>query len=606
MSVKIEKDNSLVISDFSKGIGQSVLSEYTDMMGVNITNNPGLVSAGFQFNKVSKTMPSLTFTADANTNILTLSDSADFRGNYNAMAFTVSTTGTLPAGLSADTIYFAAELSSTTMKVCTTLKNLNKSTYVDITSAGNGIHTINWITPKEITGWTKNSQGRIFAIDSNQRVWFGSDNGVTEQWLLITGNTSFGYGSGIIFYKGYIIVFGNGNCDALTDIQDPFNNDSVWENGFATVTIKTQGHAIPHLSVNDDAIYFYNGSSYDRYYGIGMLEEVAGKIFSPSDTSTFTFVQYVLKIPYEENGTISVIAELNEYLLVGTCFDKIYFWDKKSPSFTSFLRLPEVDIQGIQVVGNMAYAIMRNSGTIYQINTISFGVLLKLPENITHSYPPNIVVNCSTVYNRELLFAISADFRGTYPNETVSNYLMSYNLDTGQLIRRNISSYGETTERSGSFYGKIYSIMVDGDNVFIGSSSYSIAGEKYDYAIESLLFQPYLGYGYANYFVYSNYEPYIITGLIGIGDIYNKKTFRELQLSLTRNLINNQGVGIYYRKDDNSSWTLLKTIDYTTCGGIKDIKIPAPVSDVIDLQLKITIKGVNQSSPIIKFIRLIP
>jgi len=30
------------------------------------------------------------------------------------------------------------------------------------------------------------------------------------------------------------------------------------------------------------------------------------------------------------------------------------------------------------------------------------------------------------------------------------------------------------------------------------------------------------------------------------------------------------------------------------------------VSDVIDLQLKITIKGVNQSSPIIKFIRLIP
>jgi len=175
--MEIQKDGSLSIDTFQQGIGNSTLSNFADMMGVNIVDNPGLVSAGFQFNKVSKTMPSLTFTADADTNILTLSDSADFRGNYNAMAFTVSTTGTLPAGLSANTIYFAAELSSTTMKVCTTLKNLNNSTYVDITSAGNGIHTINWITPKEITGWTKNSQGRIFAIDSNQKVWFSEDGG---------------------------------------------------------------------------------------------------------------------------------------------------------------------------------------------------------------------------------------------------------------------------------------------------------------------------------------------------------------------------------------------------------------------------------------------
>lgn len=50
MSVKIEKDNSLVISDFSKGIGQSVLSEYSDMMGVNIVDNPGVASVNFKFN----------------------------------------------------------------------------------------------------------------------------------------------------------------------------------------------------------------------------------------------------------------------------------------------------------------------------------------------------------------------------------------------------------------------------------------------------------------------------------------------------------------------------------------------------------------------------
>ncbi len=43
--MELQKDGSLIVSDFSKGIGQSILSDYSDMMGVNIDINPGLASA---------------------------------------------------------------------------------------------------------------------------------------------------------------------------------------------------------------------------------------------------------------------------------------------------------------------------------------------------------------------------------------------------------------------------------------------------------------------------------------------------------------------------------------------------------------------------------
>jgi hypothetical protein len=48
--MELQKDGSLIVSDFSKGIGQSILSDYSDMMGVNIVDNPGVASVNFKFN----------------------------------------------------------------------------------------------------------------------------------------------------------------------------------------------------------------------------------------------------------------------------------------------------------------------------------------------------------------------------------------------------------------------------------------------------------------------------------------------------------------------------------------------------------------------------
>lgn len=89
-----------------------------------------------------------TFTADAGTDVLTHS-------NINLMPYTrvqVSTTTTLPAGLSAATNYYVIKVSDLTCKLATSYTNAVAGTAIDITSAGTGTHTINTLLPRYTNG----------------------------------------------------------------------------------------------------------------------------------------------------------------------------------------------------------------------------------------------------------------------------------------------------------------------------------------------------------------------------------------------------------------------------------------------------------------------
>ena len=615
MPVKIEKDNSITISGF-EGIGQSPLSDFSDMMGVN-TESPFVAGVNKKFNKVVESLPSDEFIRTGSTyQVVGVLSDMTYRGQLNGLAVTLTTTGTLPAGLSEDTIYYISRAGSSNFSfyLSTSIKNMTDGVYVSATNDGTGTHTITPITPKDIKHWTTNGQGKIFALDSEQRLWFGNSDGVGEPWLLVKGNTSFGFGSGLVYYKGYIIVFGNGKADALADIQFLTNTEPVWTNDFLPVTISNSGNANPYFSINDNAIYFYNGKEGNKYYKIAMLEENAGETFNPATEATFDLVPDVVTIPMESNGTPKSINELSENIVIGTESDKIYVWDKKSPSFTYFLRLQESNVNSIQVVDNIAYILMEDSASVYYSNLTSTSLLFKLPEQLTDLYYKyeqghNVLkLTSSTVFNRELLFTVNML---TDDNTEIYNYLYSYHLDTQKIVKKNISSYGERGDRFGVEYNRIFSVFSFKDrNIFISSSNYTPQTETEDgyndYAIESLLYQNEFYSGRVYYSVYNNYEPYIVTGLISYGDVYNKKTVRVFSLSLTKKLISGQGIKISYRRDVDDDWTEIKTIDYTTHGGIKDIKVESPVSDIIDIQLKIEFKGVDFKSPMLKSIRIIP
>lgn len=90
---------------------------------------------------------SYAFTADAPSDLLTLSDTSSI---FNGTALTVATTGVLPSPLVAATTYYAVVISSTTIKLSTTRANVNAGNVIDITSAGSGVNTLT-ITQAAIT-----------------------------------------------------------------------------------------------------------------------------------------------------------------------------------------------------------------------------------------------------------------------------------------------------------------------------------------------------------------------------------------------------------------------------------------------------------------------
>ena len=89
-----------------------------------------------------------TFTADASTDIIT-------HTNINLMNLTrvqVSTTTTLPAGLSAATNYFVIKVTDLTCKLATSYANAVAGTQINITDAGTGTHTMNTLYPRYTDG----------------------------------------------------------------------------------------------------------------------------------------------------------------------------------------------------------------------------------------------------------------------------------------------------------------------------------------------------------------------------------------------------------------------------------------------------------------------
>ena len=99
------------------------------------------------------------FTADASTDICT-------HTNINLMPYTtvrLTTTTTLPAGLSLATDYFVIKVTDLTCKLATSYANAVAGTAINITDAGTGTHTINTLLPR----YTDGSGVQAFFVNSN-------------------------------------------------------------------------------------------------------------------------------------------------------------------------------------------------------------------------------------------------------------------------------------------------------------------------------------------------------------------------------------------------------------------------------------------------------
>lgn len=94
-----------------------------------------------------------TFTADASTDIMTYTSTASIPSNLlTGTRVRCTTTTTLPAPLALATDYYLIRISDTTYKLATTYANAIANTAINITDAGTGTHTLNWLLPRYTNG----------------------------------------------------------------------------------------------------------------------------------------------------------------------------------------------------------------------------------------------------------------------------------------------------------------------------------------------------------------------------------------------------------------------------------------------------------------------
>jgi hypothetical protein len=96
---------------------------------------------------------SATFTADAGTDIITYTSTTSLPSNLlTGTRVRLTTTTTLPAGLSLATDYYVIRINDTTAELATSYANAIAGTQVNITDAGTGTHTISWLLPRYTNG----------------------------------------------------------------------------------------------------------------------------------------------------------------------------------------------------------------------------------------------------------------------------------------------------------------------------------------------------------------------------------------------------------------------------------------------------------------------
>ena len=94
-----------------------------------------------------------TFTADASTDTITFTSTANFPSNLlTGTRCRLTTTTTLPGGLATATDYYYIRSTDSTGKFATTYANAIAGTAINITDAGTGTHTMTWLLPRYTNG----------------------------------------------------------------------------------------------------------------------------------------------------------------------------------------------------------------------------------------------------------------------------------------------------------------------------------------------------------------------------------------------------------------------------------------------------------------------
>lgn len=592
----IQKDGSILLNDWSRGIGPSYLSDLKNVQCVDVFSVPGIAIPNQEMTYMGVDLlsyTSRTFTADASTDRITASAAVFTTGQ----AVRVSSTGTLPAGLSSATTYYIIAVSGAIYKLATTINNALAGTAVDITDAGTGTHSIIGTQMGRVKKIVQNPGSttgnyRAFALDESGKVW----TQVNNLWSHLPGNAT-GSGQGMEIWKGYLFVIGDGGVISVYGALTNVGGSASWTATWQTAT-GSDSFVAPTVAGSDDLLYIAQG----RY--ISTIEEAVAP-FAPGTGASYTWTDIALDLP--TGYRIRCMCENGIDLAIGTWVGSsypsimvaaleikkadIFFWDRSDATFRLPVHIEENGVNQIISINNLVYAMCGHEGRMYVTNGTSSELFTQIPisvfdrqQNTTQHlflFPFAIAY-----YRGRILVGIGSG--DTSSSATLSPLgVYAINPATGAIAIEQIAST-DNTGLSGSI-GIASIVATSEQEMYVGfyyDGSQTVPG-RIDRVISTST-----RYGVGCL---------IESGLYSVGSADQKVNYPVVEFMLGKPLAASETVTLYFRRSSSGSWTQVVQLSNTTenQGSTTKIRMNTPLlSDLTDVQFKVEPLGtLNATGP---------
>lgn len=554
----INKAGSITISEWETGIGKSSAKGFADMRNCDPFRKPGYLELALELVNEADTPFSLTFTANASSDLCTVTGGVitraggQFDGRYKAVTFT--TTTTLPAGLSSGTIYFITQngsLTSTAFNVSATLTDAIAGTFVYITDTGTGIHTVTTVDMSRPM-YFRNDPNRntfsgtaidMYMQDSNARVWFRYSTSA-QFWVLLKGNTVTGAGAdtggssvnsgeGLAMWKNFLFAFRSTSIDVY-NLATP-----GWTNSWKSTGSVDVGDHVPFVS-KDNKLYFYADKVTGVKAYVGSIKQET--TFDPATSSTYTYNATALDVPHD----ITALSDFNDKIMVGTISNKIYLWDGTSTSFDDPVTLLEERTYALKDLNNVLYISAGEKSNIYKTYGTTVENFVDPSDELFQGIQYSVRAIGLALESNDLLFVTSggnADVCGIFASDLKTGaYHLLYEFSQG-FILSGIAQNAFFTLSSATANSTIFAGYSYGGVTFIDTNSF---------------------FGFSS--TSTRYRSYVISPLYEVGTFENPRTFQKMQLILAKPLSAGLGVRVSSRTNLTNAFSNSVTFDSSTIG----------------------------------------
>jgi hypothetical protein len=572
-------DNSLLIDNFQKKVNLTYLQEFSKVCNVDVDTVSGVAMVNYKLEEDTTglgdgSFSAFTFTANPSNDSLTTSAT---HGYVSLLPVTLSTTGTLPTGLSVNTTYYIITELSNTVKLASTIANAVNSTYIDFSTAGSGTHTITPVSmgyvTKIIDRNSNSSDFNLFAIDSKGKIWTKYSDGI---WTVLPGNTNIN-ARDIIIYQDYLLAFGLTKISVFGKLSDIIDGTPAWINDWQTF-LSSITSARPAILGQDDAIYIGNGNVVASIIFTGT--------FVPSDGGTFAFNNNALDLP--DNYQINCFSELGTYLVIGTQFGynfgagnvaDVILWDRVSTSYELPVKLNTQGVRAMVNYNNTIYVFAGLSGHIYATDGTSARLVGKISPQMLDVQQDKMqleIYRNGVAIQKDKILIGAGEAKNGYPVG-----VFSYNPQTGGIALE----YSLSTGNDGSVTGiDVYSVYSDSDNtIYVGwqdGTTYGI-----DKTSNTIRYE----------------TAYIITGLYRVAQNRSKRVFSHFEIDLAKDLETENAVNLYYREKLNENFTLIGEMT----SGFSKIFDKSISVESIQIKIELKTSDITYYSPELVSVRLI-